>query len=79
MSRSYLVYRCKEGELLKKPEAVIALWDEDLNRFSEILDEATASRPSKSRKPGEYSQLRMHGRSCRRECGNHRRTGIAVP
>lgn len=57
MSRSYLVYRCKEGELLKKPEAVIALWDEDLTRFSEILDEATASRPSKSRKPGEYWEI----------------------
>ena len=57
MSRSYLVYRCKKGEVLKKPEAVIALWDEDLPRFSEILDEATASRPSKARKPDEYWEI----------------------
>ena len=57
MSRSYLVYRCKKGEVLKKPEAVIALWDEDLPRFSEILDEATASRPSKSRKSDEYWEI----------------------
>jgi hypothetical protein len=57
MSRSYLVYRCKKGEALKKPEAVIALWDEDLPRFSEILDEATASRPSKARKPDEYWEI----------------------
>ena len=57
MSRAYLVYRCKEGEVLKKPEAVINLWDEDVPRFSEILDEATASRADKMRKPGEYWEI----------------------
>jgi hypothetical protein len=57
MSKSYLVYRCKEGEVLKKPEAVINLWDEDLPRFSEILDEATAARPDKARKPGECWEI----------------------
>jgi len=57
MSRTYLVYRCKEGEVLKKPEAVINLWDEDLSRFTEILDEAASSRPSKVRQAGEYWEL----------------------
>jgi len=57
MSRAYLVYRCKEGEVLKKPEAVINLWDEDVPRFSEILDEATASRADKARRPGEYWEI----------------------
>ncbi len=57
MSKSYLVYRCKEGEVLKKPEAVINLWEEDLPRFSEILDEAAASRPDKVRKPGEFWEV----------------------
>ncbi len=57
MSRTYLVYRCTEGEVVKKPEAVISLWDEDLSRFSEILDEATAGRPDKARKAGEYWEL----------------------
>jgi len=46
-----------EGEVLKKPEAVIALWDEDLSRFAEILDEATASHPARARKPGEYWEI----------------------
>ena len=57
MSRSYLVYRCKEGEVLNKPEAVISLWDEDLPKFTEILDEATASRPDKARQKDEYWEL----------------------
>ncbi|GAB6110291.1 hypothetical protein [Desulfomicrobium escambiense] len=57
MSRAYLVYRCKEGEVLKKPEAVINLWAEDVPRFSEILDEATASRADKARRPGEYWEI----------------------
>lgn len=57
MSQSYLVYRCSKGEAIKKPEAVIALWDEDLPRFSEILDEATSSRPDKKRNPGEYWEI----------------------
>ncbi len=57
MSRTYLVYRCMEGEVVKKPEAVISLWDEDLSRFSEILDEATAGRPDKARKDGESWEL----------------------
>lgn len=57
MSRSYLVYRCTEGEIIKQPEAVITLWDEDLDRFSEILDEATASRPDKVRKENEYWEI----------------------
>ena len=54
MSRSYLVYRCRTGEAIKKPEAVIALWDEDVPRFSEILDEAASARPDRARKEGEY-------------------------
>ena len=58
MSKSYLVYRCKKGEVLKQPEAVISLWDEDLPRFTEILDEATATtRPDKKRQDGEYWEL----------------------
>lgn len=57
MSKSYLVYRCKEGEVLKKPEAVINLWEEDLPRFSDILDEAAASRPDKVRKAGETWEI----------------------
>lgn len=57
MSRPYLVYRCKEGEVLKKPEAVISLWDEDLPRFTEILDEATAGHPKRVRREGEYWEL----------------------
>jgi hypothetical protein len=57
MSRSYLVYRCTKGEVIKKPEAVISLWDEDLPRFSEILDEATANRPDKARKENEYWEI----------------------
>lgn len=57
MSRSYLVYRCMEGEVIKKPEAVIALWDEDVPRFTEILDEAASARPEKMRKPGEYWEI----------------------
>lgn len=57
MSRPYLVYRCKKGEVLKKPEAVIALWDEDLPRFSEILDEATAGHPGRVRQEGEYWEV----------------------
>lgn len=57
MSRSYLVYRCKKGEVLKKPEAVISLWDEDLPRSTEILDEAASSRPDKVRREGEYWEL----------------------
>lgn len=57
MSKPYLVYRCKEGEVIKKAEAVINLWDEDLPRFSEILDEATAARPNKARKPGEFWEI----------------------
>lgn len=57
MSRSYLVYRCKEGDVCKQPEAVINLWDEDVPRFSEILDQAAAKRPDKQRKPGEYWEI----------------------
>lgn len=57
MSRSYLVYRCTKGEVIKNPEAVIALWDEDLPRFAEILDEATAQHPHKARKENEYWQI----------------------
>jgi len=57
MSKTYLVYRCKTGEAVKKPEAVISLWDEDFPRFSEILDDATASRPDKARQEGEYWEL----------------------
>lgn len=57
MSKIYLVYRCTEGEVVKKPEAVISLWDEDLPRFSEILDESTAGRPGKARKAGESWEL----------------------
>lgn len=57
MSRSYLVYRCTKGEAIKTPEAVIALWDEDLPRFSEILDEATAQRPDKARKENEFWEI----------------------
>lgn len=57
MSRSYLVYRCTKGEVIKKPEAVISLWDEDLPRFSDILDEATANRPGKARKENEYWEI----------------------
>ena len=57
MSRSYLVYRCRTGEAIKKPEAVIALWDEDVPRFSEILDEAASARPDRARKEGEYWEI----------------------
>lgn len=57
MSRTYLVYRCMHGEAIKKPEAVITLWDEDVPRFSEILDESTAARPDKARKPGETWEI----------------------
>ncbi len=57
MSRSYLVYRCIKDEAIKTPEAIIALWDEDLPRFTEILDEATAQRPDKTRKENEYWEI----------------------
>lgn len=57
MSRSYLVYRCRTDEAVKKPEAVIALWDEDVPRFSDILDEAAAVRPERARKEGEYWEI----------------------
>ncbi|NLW82028.1 MAG: hypothetical protein GXY42_10205 [Desulfovibrionales bacterium] len=57
MSKAYLVYRCTEGEVVKKPEAVVSLWDEDLPRFTEILDEAASARPDKVRKAGEYWEL----------------------
>lgn len=57
MSQSYLVYRCTKGQAIKKPEAVIALWDEDVPRFSEILDQATEKRPDKARKENEYWEI----------------------
>lgn len=57
MSKTYLVYRCKEGEVVKRPEAVINLWDEDVPRFVEILDEAASTRPDKVRKHGEYWEI----------------------
>ena len=40
-----------------QPEAVIALWDEDVPRFSEILDEAASARPDRARKEGEYWKI----------------------
>lgn len=57
MSKAYLVYRCTKGEVVKKPEAVISLWDEDLPRFTEILDQAASARPGKARQTGEYWEL----------------------
>lgn len=54
---SFLVYRCREDDPIKTPEAVIALWPEDVPRFAEILDEAAARRPGKARRPGEYWEI----------------------
>lgn len=53
----FLVYRCTENDPIKRPEAVISLWPEDVPRFAEILDEAASQRPGKARKPGEYWEI----------------------
>jgi hypothetical protein len=55
--RPFLVYRCRTGEPIKHPEAVISLWPEDVPRFAAILDEAAALRPGKARQPGEYWEI----------------------
>ncbi len=53
----FLVYRCRQGDPIKAPEAVIALWPEEVPRFAEILDEAAAKRPGKERQAGEYWEI----------------------
>ena len=57
MSTPYLVYRCTKGDPIKKPEAVIMLWEDDVPRATEILDEACGGNPKRVRKENEYWEI----------------------